>query len=560
MTLAVAPPTPVRRGHDRSYLVISLVAILATGLVALPIGALVWFALSVEPGIWPHLTRTVLGNYTITTSLLALGVGTGVTLIGVGAAWLVAAHDFPLRRTLEWALMMPLAAPSYIVAFVYTDLLDYAGPVQSVLRDLFGWRNAADYSFPEIRSLPGAIIIITLVLYPYVYLLTRTAFLAQSRAAVEAARMQGLSASAAFWRVALPMARPAIVVGAALALMETLNEYGTVDYFAVPVFSTGIFHVWINMGSLEGASGLALMLVAAVAILLLAERRARADRRFTDARSTRPAQARALLRGAAAWSATLLCALPVVLGFLLPFGLLVGSSWYRMDALFRGDLASALLNSLELAALAAVVVTVLSLWLAYAGRMSGAPLLRLGTRLASMGYAIPGSVLAIGILAPFAAFDNALDAWLFESFGLSSGLLLSGTLIALLFGCTVRFLALGFGATEAGFERVPRSLDDAARLLGSGPLDLVRRVHWPLLRASSLTAALLVFVDTLKELPMTLALRPFNFETLATVTHQYAVDERFAEAAPGALAIVLAGVLPVILLSHTIRRASRPRA
>lgn len=560
MTLAVTALPDDRQGQDRSYLVIGLVAVLATGLLALPVGALFWFSMKVEPGIWPHLYDTVLGNYVVTTGLLALGVGTGVTLIGVGAAWLVAAYEFPLRRTLEWALMMPLAAPSYIVAFVYTDLLDYAGPVQGTLRSAFGWRNAADYDFPEIRSLPGAIIIITLVLYPYVYLLTRTAFLAQSRGAVEAARMQGLSARAAFWRVAMPMARPAIVVGVALALMETLNEYGTVDYFAVPVFSTGIFHVWINMGSLEGASGLALMLVGAVAVLLLLERRARADRRFADPRATRAAPARQQLTAGRALGATFLCTLPVFLGFLLPFALLIASSWHRFDALFSGDLAAALINSLELATLAALIVTLLSLWLAYAGRLSRAPLLRLGTRLASMGYAIPGSVLAIGILAPFAAFDNALDAALRDTFGISSGLLFSGTLFALLFGCTVRFLALGFGATEAGFERVPRSLDDAARLLGSGPLDLVRRVHWPLLRASSLTAALLVFVDTLKELPMTLALRPFNFETLATLTQQYASDERFAQAAPGALAIVLAGVVPVILLSRTIRAASRPRA
>ncbi|MDF1720897.1 MAG: iron ABC transporter permease [Minwuia sp.] len=559
MTLGVAAPTGFRRDHDRSYLVIGLVAVLATGLLALPVGALVWFALDVDPGLWPHLRNTVLGNYVTTTALLAIGVGTGVTLIGVGAAWLVAAYEFPLRRTLEWTLMMPLAAPSYIVAFVYTDLLDYAGPVQGTLRTVFGWQSAADYSFPEIRSLPGAIIIITLVLYPYVYLLTRTAFLAQSRAAVEAARMQGMTASAAFWRVAMPMARPAIVVGVALALMETLNEYGTVDYFAVPVFSTGIFHVWINMGSLEGASGLALMLVGAVAVLLLLERRARADRRFADPRATRAAAARQPLPTWRGFAAMAVCGLPVVFGFLLPFALLIGTSWYRLDALFSGDLAKAVLNSLELATLAALIVTLLSLWLAYAGRISRAPVLRLGTRLASMGYAIPGSVLAIGILAPFAAFDNALDSMLRDTFGISSGLLFSGTLFALLFGCTVRFLALGFGATEAGFERVPRSLDDAARLLGSGPLDLVRRVHWPLLRASSLTAALLVFVDTLKELPMTLALRPFNFETLATLTHQYASDERFAEAAPGALAIVLAGILPVILLSRTIRAASRPR-
>ncbi|MEC9347871.1 MAG: iron ABC transporter permease [Pseudomonadota bacterium] len=534
-----------------------LVAFPVIGLVALPLCALVVFALDVEAGIWPHLIATVLGGYARTTTLLAAGVGVGVAAVGVGAAWLVAIHEFPLRRQFEWALMLPLAAPSYIVAFVYTDFLDYTGPVQSGLRALFGWRNALDYDFPAIRTLPGAIVVLVLVLYPYVYLLARTAFLAQSRATLDAARMLGHGHGAAFRRVALPMARPAIVVGVALALMETLNEYGTVDFFAVTVFSTGIYHVWLNMHSIEGAAGLALMLVGAVAGLLWLERRARADRRFADPRQARGVTPRVRLTGIRAWLAMLGCALPVILGFVLPFGLLVWMSWRRMGGLFTGDLGPALLNSLQLSAAAAGVVCLLALSLGFANRTGRSRLLQGSSRVASVGYAIPGSVLAVGVLAPLAAFDNAVDGLMRDWFGVSSGLLLSGSLFALLFGCSARFIAVGHGAIEAGFERIPRSHDDAARLLGCRPLALIPRLHWPALQSSVLTAALLVFVDTMKELPMTLALQPFNFRTLATISHQYASDERFEQAAPAALAIVIAGVIPVILLSRTIRTTAR---
>jgi iron(III) transport system permease protein len=556
VSLAAAHRTAPRPGRAGNGLKISSVAAIAAGLIGVPLAALVYFGLSADADTWRHLLSTFLPGYVANTLVLSVGVGVGVLLLGIGSAWLVAMYQFPGRSWFEWALMLPLAAPSYIVAFAYTDFLDYAGPVQTALRDIFGWASAADYSFPQIRSLPGAVIVMSLVLYPYVYLLARTAFLAQSRAAVEAARTLGMGQGAAFWRVAMPMARPAIVVGLALVLMETLNEYGTVDFFAVQVFSTGIYHVWLNIGSLDGAAGLALMLVVAIAFLLWMERRNRADRRFADPRHVRGKAPRRSLDGAAAALAAAACAVPVVFGFLLPFGLLLSESLHRMDNLFEGQLWLALANSLELSLLAAAAASVVAVWLAYAVRTDGSRSVVLAARLARIGYAVPGAVLAVGILFPFAGFDNMLDAFLLETFGVSTGLILSGTLFALLFGCTVRFLALAYGATEAGMDRVSRSNDDAARLLGCTSFSLVRRVHWPLIRASVLTGALLVFVDTMKELPMTMALRPFNFETLATLSHQYATDEQFAAAAPGALAIVLAGIVPVVLLSRVIRSAS----
>lgn len=537
----------------------SLSAILLAALVATPLLALVVFALQSEAEIWRHLAATFLTGYILNTLMLALGVAIGVVSLGVGAAWLVAMHRFPGRNLFEWALMLPLAAPSYIVAFAYTDLLDFAGPVQSLVRDVLGVSGAADYWFPQIRSLGGAILVMSLVLYPYVYLLARTAFLAQSGAAVEAARTLGMSRRRAFWRVALPMARPAIAVGVALAMMETLNEYGTVDFFAVQVFSTGIYHVWLNMGSLDGASGLALMLVLLIALLIWLERRNRSDRRFTDPRHVRGAAPGAALTGGKAVLAMLACLTPVLFGFLLPFLLLLAGSLEGGIELIDKRLLTGFFNSLELAFLAAVVAAILALWLAYAVRLAGRGVVIWGARVASIGYAIPGAVLAVGILFPFASLDNAVDGFLRETFGISTGLVLSGTLFALLFGCTVRFLALAFGATEAGMERVSRNNDDAARLLGCWGVPLLRKVHWPIIRASVLTGALLVFVDTMKELPMTMALRPFNFETLATLAHQYASDEQFDQAAPGALAIVIAGIVPVILMSSMIRRASEKR-
>ena len=534
-------------------------ALAVAGSVSVPVVAVVWLAFGPGAEIWSHLAATVLPHYVLTTLLLMLGVGAGTLAIGVGTAWLVTMCRFPGGRFYEWALLLPLAMPAYIVAYVYTDLLEYAGPVQSGLRGLFGWQSSRDYWFPEIRSTAGAVAMLTLTLYPYVYLLARTAFIEQSVAAFEVSRTLGQSAWASFWRVALPMARPAIVVGVALALMETLNDYGTVDFFAVNSFTVGIVNVWTNMNSTAGAAQMACMLLVVVGGLMWLERSARRRRRFHGAVAKhRPLPSYPLRAGRAAL-AVAACLAPIAAGFVLPAAVLAGYAvdnyGAALDAAYFGYLG----HSLGLSAAAALAAVVIATFLAYALRLDNRPLLRAATRVAGIGYVVPGAVLAVGLIVPLAGLDNRVDQFFRAAFGVSTGLILSGTVFALIFGYVVRFLALSFGAVESGLGRVPRNLDDAARSLGCAPGGLLRRVHAPLLRGSVLTAVILVFVDSMKELPMTVLLRPFNYETLATFVHQYASDELLDQAALAALTIAAAGILPVILLSRVIA-ASRPSA
>ena len=526
-------------------------------LVSLPVASVALLAFGENREIWHHLASTVLGAYVSNTLLLMLGVGAGTLVIGVGTAWLTVMCRFPGRGVLEWALLLPIAMPAYILAFVYTDLLDYAGPVQSALREAFGFVNARDYWFPAIRTLPGAIAMMTITLYPYVYLLTRAAFLEQSVCVLEASRTLGCTPAASFWRVALPLARPAVVIGLALVLMETLNDYGTVDYFAVPTFSVGVYDVWMNMNAVAGAAQLALAMLALVIVLVAAERWARGQRQYRHTTNRYRALPSYRLSGVAAMGALLACLLPVSAGFLLPVTLLAGDAWAHHDVSLQGDFTRHLGHSLALSAGVAAIALVIGLFLAYGARLSGSRAVRLFTRTAILGYAVPGAVLAVGILVPFGAFDNALDAWARHHLGTSTGLLLSGTVAAVMFGCVVRFLALTYGAAESGLDRVSPSMDGAARTLGATPLRVLTRIHWPIVRASMLAGALLVFVDTMKELPMTIVLRPFDFDTLATFVFQYASDERFEEAALAALAIVAVGILPVVVLSRAMR-ASRP--
>ncbi|MFQ5953661.1 MAG: ABC transporter permease [Kiloniellales bacterium] len=523
-------------------------------LVATPILAVIGIAFAPSGDIWVHLVDTLLARYAGNTFLLMLGVSLGTFVIGVGTAWLVTMCRFPGARLFEWALLLPMAVPAYVIAFTYTDLLEYAGPVQQALRALFGWQSARDYWFPEIRSLGGAGAMFTLVLYPYVYLLSRAAFLEQSVCVLEISRTLGRTAWGSFLTVAVPLARPAIAIGIALALMETLNDYGTVSYFAVSTFTAGIFDVWLGMNSLPGAAQLACLLLAIIVVLVVVERLSRRRQRFHHTSSRYSPLPRLRLRPLAAALATLACLTPVALGFLMPGAVLVAfavsGAW---QTAFLGDVA----NSLMLAALAAALAVLTGLFMAYGVRLGASPVLRAATQFASLGYAVPGAVLAVGVIVPFAWFDNTLDRFLRDSFGVSTGLILSGTLIALTFAYVVRFLALSFGTVEAGLGKVTTSMDQAARTLGHGPFSTLRRVHLPMIRTSVLTAGLLVFVDVMKELPMTLLLRPFNFHTLATRVYEYAADELLEEAALPALAIVAAGIGPVVLLSLAIRR-SRP--
>jgi iron(III) transport system permease protein len=524
-------------------------------LVAMPLLAVGILAFGDNQNIWSHLAASVLLDYLTTTALLMLGVGVGTLLIGVATAWLVTMCRFPGKVIFEWALLLPIAMPAYIVAFVYTDILEYGGPVQGLLRDAFGWSSPLDYWFPEIRSLGGAIAMMTLVLYPYVYLLSRAAFLEQSVCALEVSRTLGRGPWASFFGVALPLARPAIVIGVSLVLMESLNDFGTVDFFAVKTFTAGIYDVWLNMNSVAGAAQLSTVLLTFVLLLIAAERWARGAKSYQQSTHRYRALPSYRLNGARALAGTLLCAMPVALGFMVPAAILGLNSLDHYHATLEADFAEHLWNSLRLSGSAAVIALLIGLFLAYGVRVSGSRRLRAASRFAAVGYAMPGAVLAVGIMVPFGAFDNTVDAFMKDTFGLSTGLLLSGTVAAVTFGYVVRFLALSFGSAEASLTKVTRSMEGAARTLGEGPFGTLRRLHFPLIRGSVLAAMLLVFVDGMKELPMTVILRPFNFETLATFVHQYASDELLEEASLAALAIVAAGIIPVILLSYGIRSA-----
>lgn len=532
-------------------------------LVALPLLAVASMALidtdsviafDTPAAIWAHLLDTVLPGYIWTTLKLSSGVAFGTLLIGVSTAWLVTVCRFPGRRVFEWALLLPMAIPGYIIAFLYTELLEFAGPVQGALRALFGWSVVADYWFPEIRSLGGAVCMLTLVLYPYVFLLARSAFIEQSVCALEVSRTLGRGPWRTFFSVAVPMARPAIVIGTALVVMETLNDFGTVSLFAVQTFTVGIFEVWLTMNSITAASQLAAVLLVMVLGVLYVERRARAGRRFYNLSSKMRPQLRYELRGRGRWLAVAVCALPVLLGFVVPAVILL---YYATLTYLNHDGAGFLVyagNSLLLASIAAVVVTVLALLTAYGRRLHDERPLRAVLGIASVGYAVPGAVLAVGIIVPLGVIDNGIDGFMRSTFGISTGLLFSGTIVALIYAYLARFFALGYGTVESGFGKVPISMDHAARVLGHGPARALAKVQLPLIRGSVVTAALLVFVDTMKELPATLILRPFNFDTLATYVYQYAADELIEETGLAALAIVAAGVIPVILLSRSVMR------
>ncbi|HEY5789173.1 MAG TPA: iron ABC transporter permease [Gammaproteobacteria bacterium] len=515
----------------------------------------VFSALLVPAGeVWHHLVETVLADYVVNSLLLMLGVAAGALSIGVTGAWLTAQCLFPGRRLFEWALLLPLAVPAYIIAYTYTGLLDFAGPVQTALRALFGW-SYGDYWFPPVRSLGGAIAMLSLVLYPYVYLLARAAFLEQSVQALDAARILGCGPWQRFLRVTLPGARPAIIAGLSLALMETLADYGTVQYFGVQTFTTGIFRTWFGLGDAGAAAQLAALLMLFVFALILLERRSRHQARYHHVgQRSRPLQS-VRLTGWRGWLATLACALPLALGFVIPVGQLLLWALATLDSTLADPFPTLVWHTLLLAASAALLALVLALFMAYGKRLRPGPLVGGAVQVAALGYAIPGTVIAVGVMLPFGWLDNAVDAWARAEFGRSTGLLLSGTLFALLFAYQVRFLAVALQTVEAGLGRIKPAMDESARMLGYAPRSILRRVHLPMLRGSLLTAILLVFVDVMKELPATLIMRPFNFNTLAVRAYELASDERLAEAAGPALAIVVAGLLPVILLSRSITRS-----
>nr|WP_206603202.1 iron ABC transporter permease [Leptolyngbya ohadii] len=504
--------------------------------------------------VWQHLAETVLAGYLLNSLWLMLGVGVGVLAIGVSTAWCVTMCRFPGSRSLEWLLLLPLAVPAYLMAYVYTELLEFYGPVQMTLRGIFGWTEVGDYWFPQIRSIGGAIVLFSLVLYPYVYLMARVAFLEQSVCTLEASRSLGCSPWRSFWKVALPLARPAIVAGLALALMETLSDFGAVQYFGVNTFTVGIYRTWFGMGERIAASQLSALLLGIVLLLLFLERFSRRQTRYYQTSSRYQRSSPFVLQSWRSVLALIVCWIPVVLGFLLPAIVLLQMSLSNVTKNFSERFWQLAANSLLVSGITAAIGVVLALVLAYGLRLRPSPAMNLAVRSAAIGYAVPGTVIAVGVLIPLGQFDNRLDAWMKATFGISTGLLLSGTIVALVFAYLVRFLTVAFNSTESSLNRIKPNMDEASRSLGYSPTQTLLKIHAPLMGSGLITAALLVFVDVMKELPATLIVRPFNFDTLAIEVYKLASDERLAEAAAPALAIVLVGIVPVVLLSRQVRR------
>jgi iron(III) transport system permease protein len=528
------------------------VAIAAAVLALAPLASLAAIAWGETGDLWAHLIRHVIPAALVQTVLLLLGVAAVTIVIGVGTAWAVTTFEFPGRNALTWMLALPLSIPTYIVAYIYVDLLDASGPVQSALRALVGWRAAADYWFPSVRSLGGAILLMGFVLYPYVYLAARAMFQTQAAQFAEAARMLGAAPLRLALQISLPLARPAIAVGVALALLETLNDIGLSEYLGVQTLTLSIFTTWLNRGSLAGAAQIACVMLAFVAALIALERYGRRNRAFTSmTQQGARFSPRIVLKGRGRWIATLACFAPVTLGFLLPAGYLVSEVVQRTLLVgFETELIRPAITTVALATVATALVLAIGFLAVAATRYARHPFIDACVNVAGIGYAIPGTVLALGLLTPLVLFDEGINAMVRGLGGSGVGLILAGSVAALIIAYVIRFLAIALGLAQAGFSRISTDFDDVARMLGAGPATLARTIHLPLVRHALWGAALLVFVDCLKELPATLLLRPLNVETLSTYIYQYATRGSFEEGSLAALIIIAVGIPAVLLVTR----------
>ena len=531
----------------------SIGAVLIALIVLSPIMSVIWIALTPSENIWPHLISTTLPRYLRTTLVAMFSVGLLAASFGTGTAWLIARYKFPLSRWLEWLLLLPLAIPAYVGAYALVDFLEYAGPVQTLLRQIFGWSTARDYWFPEIRSLTAAVIVLAAALYPYVYLLARTAFREQSGCGHEVAQSLGAGPFERFWRIGLPLARPAIAAGTAIVMMETVNDFGTMDYFAVQTLTTGIFSVWLESSNAGGAAQIALVVLCLVVFLVALEKFSRRkERHYNLSNRARPIE-RDQLKGFAGFLAMTLCALPFVIGFVLPVSVISWHAVGNLDEFTARGLIKALVNTLVVGGIAASVTVIAGLFMVYGVRLSGRRLPQFLLPVTTIGYAAPGAVLGVGLLIPLAATDNAVADAIWAATGYDIGLIMTGSAFALVLAYSVRFFAIAQGAADAAMGRVSPSLPMASRSLGRTLGGTLRDVYLPLIRGSIGSALLLVFVDCVKELPATLLLRPFNYETLATRVHQQASLENLGNAAPSAVLIVLVGLAAVVLLARANR-------
>ena len=520
-------------------------------LVTLPVVVIVSSLFMPYSSVWQHLITTVLNDYLINSFILVVGVGIGALLLGVSTAWLTTTYEFPGRRFFEWALLLPMAMPAYILAYSYTGLLDFSGPVQSFLRASFDW-GYRDYWFPEIRSLGGAIFVLSLVLYPYVYFIVRVAFMEQSRALLEVSRSLGHGIWATFFKVALPVARPAIVAGVSLAMMEALADYGTVQYFGVSTFTTGIFRTWFGLGELNVAAQLSAILLLFVLAVVVFERYSRRQMKYYHATSSQKHIER--ITPKLKIGVTLFCGTILLAGFVLPVLQLIFWALNHWRDSVDDAFLSLVYNSFLLASMAALICLMMALCFIVARRIRDEKFESITMRFGAIGYAVPGTVIAVGVMIPLAYIDEQVDRFFTHYFDWSTGLLLSGSIVILLIAYTSRFLAVALHTLESGVEKIRPTIDYAAQSLGCTQYQMWMRVHFPLMRASILTALLLVFVDVLKELPATLVLRPFNFNTLAVKAFELASDERLAEASLPSLAIVLIGLLPVYIMVRSMKR------
>ncbi|MFT5708586.1 MAG: iron(III) transport system permease protein [Oceanospirillaceae bacterium] len=537
--------------HFKAFNWLSSLALLIAIALSLPILVVSSSLFTSFGPTWAHLVDTVLADYVLNSLLLLLGVSVGVLAIGVPAAWFTSVCDFKGKGILTWALLLPLAVPAYIVAYTYTGLLDFAGPVQTSIRELSGL-GYGEYWFFEIRSLSGAIAMLTLVLYPYVYLMARASFLEQSSNSLEVCRTLGYNRVRAFFYLSLPMARPAIITGLTLALMETLADYGTVQFFGVSTFTTGIFRTFYGLGDADAAAQLASLLLGFVTFLIILERYSRRQNRY-HSNSEQRSNTSIKLSKKQSCMVWLFCLLPIFFGFLLPASIMLYWSITQADFSLSTFLSLAW-NSFYLAFCAALIAVFLSLVLVYAKRLKNGSAVNFAVTTAGLGYALPGTIIAIGVIIPLAWLDHQLINIFSDLFNIELGLLFSGTIFALLFAYSVRFLAVSLGAVQTGLDKIKPNIDNAARSLGHSNFKVLKSIHVPLMRSSLLTALLIVFVDVLKELPATLILRPFNFNTLAVHAFELASDERLIDAAPASLMIVAVGLIPVILLSKSISK------
>ncbi len=531
-------------------------AFLLSLLLSIPLLTVFYCIFVPNAAVWEHLYATLLKDYVVNSLLLMSGVGCLTLLAGVSSAWLVTMCRFPGSRFFSFLLLLPMAIPAYIIAYTYTGVLDIAGPLQNWIRLSFEL-SYGDYWFPEVRSLSGAIFVMSLVLYPYVYLLARASFIEQSICVLEVSRTLGCGPMRMFFTVALALARPAILVGLSLVMMETLADYGTVQFFGVPTFTTGIFKTWFGLDNSIAAAQLSAFMLFFVIVLIYLEQRSRKQAMYYHSSSRYSRIELIRLKGGRAIAAFILCSGLIIFGFFLPVSFLVKWSLETYSNVIDDSFIQLIWNSFSLASLTAAIALLLALFFVYGRRRYSGVLLSRIIRFLSLGYAMPGTIIAVGVVLPFAWFDNVIDSWAKEMFGIGTGLIFSGTLFILLFAYLVRFLAVSLNTVDAALLKVKPVVDEAGMTMGMNNIQIIKDIHMPMIKGSLLTAVLLVFVDVLKELPATLILRPFNFNTLAIKTYELANEERLADAATPALAIVLAGIIPVILLSISIAK-SRP--